>query len=68
MRACGMENGDGFILILVRIHARQRDRERDLLISTLTTVAGTVTDDELTLRTTQILVPQHNPSHPPPAN
>jgi hypothetical protein len=30
MRACGMENGDGFILILVRIHARQRERFADL--------------------------------------
>jgi Ca2+-binding EF-hand superfamily protein len=86
MKACGMENGDGFIdasefviLILVRIHAVNpelisviEERFADLDSDN----SGTLSYDELTLRTTQILVPQHHrqsgvdptTSHPPSTN
>lgn len=65
MKACGMENGDGFIdasefviLILVRIHAVNpelisviEERFADLDADN----SGTLSYDELTLRTNQVL-------------
>jgi Ca2+-binding EF-hand superfamily protein len=70
MKACGMENGDGFIdasefviLILVRIHAVNpelisviEERFADLDADN----SGTLSYDELTHRTNQIIISQHH--------